>query len=334
MERIMVFVSERQTAPLAKLSFYNNLSIPILDMKEDIKLKCAPYNPQGPNYDEECIIVERNKGYEGIFTTNISECHALALVERDEQGEIKKIAMQHFPGGLTKEQLEEFLKHCNNKKGFSGHLELVHYPGCHAKSGMDKKIEAVLQEKTFDSPCTIQRIYHADPSSSCCVMFNGKMGKADFAPKNILEAKVTECKLNISSLIEKNARDYFHQLIIDSSGNKQALLNDLMSKILNDSTLNNPEELLEKTRQLIVNAECFPEQKQQFYDEYTQELNNQPSLSNTTKIACAVLCATLIGIIPALIIAHHYKSAVKELRSEQLGLLDDSLDIFSRASPQ
>lgn len=108
---------------------------------------------------------------------------------------------------------------------------------------------------------------------------------------------------------------------------EKEILQNLMTKILNDNALNNPAELLEKTRQLIVNAECFPEKKQKFYDEYTHELNKQPSLSNATKIACVVLCATLIGIIPAFIIAHHYKSTVKELRNEQLGLVDNSLGI-------
>lgn len=319
----MSVVKKLEEAPHATLPFYNNQIIPLLDMEDDLKLKCAPYTGLAPNYDKDCIVMERNQGYAGIYTTNMSYCHALTMVERDEHGAISKIAMQHFSGGLDKERLEGFISHCNDKKGFTGHLELVHYPGCAEETS---QFAELLQNRKFNSQNDIQRIYHADSSSSCCVMFNGRIGKAEFAPKEILRSEVTECRLNLSNLIQRDARHYFHDLIRNAPQEKKELLYELEQKILNDKTLKNPAELLEKTRQLIVEAEFFPDKKKDLYEKYTADLNKQPSLSSGTKIACAALAATIIGIIPALIIAHHYKSALKELRSQQLNLVDESLE--------
>lgn len=191
------------------------------------------------------------------------------------------------------------------------------------------KIERLKNEKK------IQTIYHADPSESCCVMFDGQIGSASFAPDLIgkVQKPDMECELNLSELIQSKAVDNFNRLIFrykEEDPNKAQYLETLMGTILKDKASDNPHKLLEKTRQLIIKAELSPEdKKQELYAKYANDVNKQPCLSTATKIACVALAATVIGIIPAIIIASRYKNTVKDLRASQLKTVEDCLNVSS-----
>ncbi|KTD59598.1 hypothetical protein Lsan_2189 [Legionella santicrucis] len=314
--------------------FYNK-NVPPLDMEGNLCLKWATYSGDPkPKYQEDCVIIDNSTKYAGIYTAGMSACHALTMVQRDADGNIAKIAMQHFAGGLDKDKLDGFIKHCIGQ-GFNGNLELVHYPGNSATGESDNKFERVLQNRTFENEKEIQTIYHADPTESCCVMFNGQIGHASFAPDLIgkVQKPNMECELNLSELIQSKAVDNFNRLIFryrEEDPSKTQYLETLMDTILKDKASDNPHKLLEKTRQLIIKAELSPEdKKQELYTKYANDVNKQPCLSTATKIACVALAATIIGIIPAIIIASRYKSTVKDLRESQLKTVEDCLNVSS-----
>lgn len=325
------FINEKEGTLLGKLPFCNT-DVPILDMEGELRLRWAPYTGSLPDYEKDCVIIGKNEGYAGVYTGCMSACHALTMVERNDKGEITRIAMQHFSGGINKDMLEKFVSHCK-EKGFKDNLELVHYPGNAATGDSDKEFEEILKKEKFKGGNEIQRIYHADLCMDCCVMFNGQIGNAQFATYELSE-KFTQRQFNLSGIIESKARDNFQNLIRNQKDpNKAEQLETLMTTILNDKLCDNPHKLLEKTRQLIVKAELSPQaKKEELYNDYAKEVKKQPYLSTATKIACVALAATIIGIIPAVIIASRYKNEVKELRENQLKTMGECLSI-SNPSP-
>lgn len=318
---ITQFISGQSTARPA-LFFYNTNS-PCLNPEEEINLKHVPQSTTTSNgYDENCVIVTR-KDCTGLYTSGLGFCHALVMIERDDNGNISKLAMQHFSGGLTTELLEGFIDH-SIEKGLTKNLELVHYPGDAATSRLDMDIATDLQNRNFATKAQITRIYHADPCTSCSVLFDGQIGSAEFAPNYLTKTGVTNVKLKSSELIKSNAETLFQALINSylQDSLEYEKLTDLKNLILSDKLLTNPQELLEQTRQLVIKSGCQPEKKQDFFDAYAQTLNNQPSLSKMTRYSCLILGATIIGLIPAAVIAGFMYRSTNKKRREFLKHLD------------
>ncbi|KTD11037.1 hypothetical protein Lgra_2003 [Legionella gratiana] len=322
------FVKAKDGVVLPPLSFCNT-EMPVVDMEGEIRLKSVHYTGLDPNYENDCVIIKKEDRITGLHTGGMSECHALAMIERDDKGEITKIAMLHFAGGLTKERLQDFITHCTNK-GFQDNLELVHYPGYSSIGASVAEIERVLHERKFENEQVIQRIYHADSCTDCCVMFNGQIGNSQgFAPF-LMDSKSIERRFDFSNSLEIATNNY--QRLIDSykkEPNKSEPLKKLRDTILSDKLLENPANFLEKTRKFIEKAESSPEEKHALYQEYAKDVKKQPYLTTATKIACVALAATIIGIIPAVIIASRYKNEVKELRKSQLETINECLNISS-----
>ncbi|QEY51675.1 hypothetical protein [Legionella longbeachae] len=324
-----MFIKEKDGTRLPGLTFCNTEN-PVLNMEDDFSLKSVPMSMDvDPKFDCTCVIINKDDGISGLYTKGLTDCQALTMIERDDNGAITKIAMHHFWGGLSEDNIEKFIAHCRNK-GFNDNLELVHNPGLSFKpeNYSDKKIVDYLNNSGITNQNKIQRIYHADPCADCCVMFNGQIGNASFAPAILSKSVVHQldtlevAKSNFQGLIDRYKKDGCHE--------KSEQLAELRKTILADKLLNNPAMFLEKTRAFIVTAESSPvNEKRKLYENYREEVQNQPCLSTATKIACAALAATIIGIIPAVIIASRYKSAVKEVREAQLKTVEDCLNVSS-----
>ncbi|KTD60154.1 hypothetical protein Lsai_0264 [Legionella sainthelensi] len=325
-----MFIKEKDGTQLPGLSF-SNTETPVLNMEGDFSLKSVPMSMDvNPIFDSTCVIIKKDDGISGLYTKGLTDCQALTMIERDDHGAITKIAMHHFWGGLSEDNIEQFISYCRNK-GFNDNLELVHNPGItfNPENYSGKKIVDYLNKSGITNQNNIQRIYHADPCADCCVMFNGQIGNASFAP-DILSSKSVVHQLDSLDVAKSNFQGLINRYEKEKGPEKSQQLVELRNTILADKLLNNPAMFLEKTRKFIVTAESSPDNlKQKLYEKYREEVQKQPCLSTFTRNACVALAATIIGIIPAVIIASRYKSAVKEVREAQLKTVEDCLNVSS-----
>jgi len=198
--------------------------------------------------------------HDGLYTAAISECVVLAALDRNEHGEVDKLAMMHFDGGINKKRLQHFI---NGIASFSANRELVFYPGefyrdpesnLYTKKKWNKALESL--RPTFNA------IHQHSAARSCCVTFDGQVGTfnydPNFSPADGSPIKIVAIREYDDPAMDRVAVEEFDTLIASTKLPRD--LHEFKARLLSSPEPTAVElEVLELSRHLILKTVLFPD---------------------------------------------------------------------------
>ncbi|MCW5583290.1 MAG: hypothetical protein KIT56_05295 [Gammaproteobacteria bacterium] len=214
--------------------------------------------------------MNKNQGYQGVYTSALSSCVAVAMIERNEKtSEIDRILMVHFAGGICKEHVV-FLQQQLKEHQFTKKLECIVCGGNNYTTELYTIKESFLRETRkihylsdyLDKNINITYL----ASISICVTFDGYVGAFEYNACGLPNRFTKDYVLPdvVDAYVEEDALDKPIGIIQCNQDNPYYFLCGPLKEILGiiadeDSkygyTEENKSQLFKYTRELIVKTQ-------------------------------------------------------------------------------
>lgn len=272
---------------------------------------------------DQIAVIKKEDGYKGVYTGAVGYCVAVSVVERGANGEISRILMAHFPGGINDECFDLLRKKLNQAR-FRDDLELI------VSSGLGQG----NRQYNFDDLIDRNKVGFSEvrttASSSSCVSFDGYAGSFGYDSETY-----TGKKEFIVGDINPNQERVMFQAVIDSVREKGKpdsfqVAEELkkISYLIDTSPCDDvtKAKLFKESRELFVKIKNDPENKQKIFSEYKKTVESLPLVTKFIGTLCVIFSVVLgVGAM--------YYGAKKNQRAQLAGLIEQSLLEPGESSP-
>lgn len=291
--------------------------IPTPDFRSHSRIKFVPptssfLRAQMNGNGFEILDKNNTANLSGLYTGGLTYCVALAIVQKDDNGEVFRIGMVHFNGGLSSEVCS-ILKNRLLTEGFeTNNTRLFFYPGvCYREhpTSATEDIENSFRKSGYHYTIECGQ-------KSCSVSLSGEVGSFYYD--------------SAGSYYRRRSPIFVIPITTDKQLNKQLAKYQTthpqavkeLSKLIKGVPEGVREKLMSITCDSIAKEGCL--NKEDITREYRRELDNLPILSSAQKKCCIALLITIIGIVPAAaLVVNSFFSAKK--RNQRIGKSYSSL---------
>ena len=298
---------------LSRPTIFISLPTPTLSPPVQGRFKYVPMSVDGSV--GEIVRIDRQSGYQGLYTGGMSYCQAVTIIERNANGEIQNLAMIHYGGGLSSKRFQQLMDETTSRSlEDGGYRELIITGGCDQKNidslkqylalyisdgdNIDAYFRNYLQRNPKLRLSSISYAVSDGEPGSALVTFDGYAGTCYGNAQIFSESRGHDLVIQEENLSQE--RSEWRKMQRHFSGSKYAIAK-IIAAIEGAACDDRVKaQLYFHTREFIYNSEFTQENKEIIKRKYKNKLKEIPLSTKAENIVTAVTCILGIGLITAL----------------------------------